>query len=124
MELKEKISEMLEIRDMIPAELARNAKISPGLLSNILSGKRESVNIDTAKKMAKALGVHVLYLIEEEGHTIGPTEILRHLPEKDRAFVINETSAPFIKLTARAAKEGLTPEQLDFLISAVLKHSK
>lgn len=120
--LKEKLQELLTLRDMRPSELARKAKISQSVISEVLSSKRDNLSLDTLKKISKALGINMLYFMESD--TVGPMKILEHLTEEEKAFVVDEFNAPFIKLTARAAKEGLTSEQLGFLIKAVLKHSK
>ena len=121
-DIRAKIREVLELRDMRPVDLARSSGVSAGLISDLLNGKRDGVTLNTATKLASALGVNVLYLVEDD--TLGPAVILEHLSKEEQAFVMNKHNAPFIKLTKKAAKEGLTPEQLDFLIKAILKHSK
>ena len=119
--LRDKIIELMEIRDIKSAELARIAKVSPGLLSEVMSGKREKVSDTTIEKLAKGLGIDKLYFLDAD--TLGPAEILSHLSEEERNFVLDPHAAPFIKLTREAAKNGLTPKQLDFLIKAILENS-
>jgi len=119
--LRDKIIELMEIRDMKSAELARITNVSPGLLSEVMSGKREKVSDATIEKLAKGLGINKLYFLETD--TIGPAEILKHLTEEERDFVLDPVAAPFIKLTREAAKNGITPKQLEYLIKAILENS-
>ncbi len=120
--LKERLQEILELRDMRPSELSKQSGISSGLLSEVLSGKRDNISLATLKRMADTLGIDVKFFLEPD--IIGPTEILSHLSEKDKTFVIDPHNAPFIALTAEAARKGLTPKQLDYLIRAVVENSE
>ena len=119
--LGEKISDMLIIRDKKAVELANESGVSKSIISELISGKRSGASTETLKKLAKILGVNVNYFIED--NIIGPVEILQHLSDAEKAFVVDENNVPFIKLTSEAAKKGLTPKQLEYLIKAILENS-
>lgn len=120
--LRKRLQEILEVRNMSQAELAKKSNVSPGLISEILSGKRKNVSLPTLKKIAKGVGIDVKFFLEPD--IVGPREILGHLTEEEKLFVIDEENAPFIRLTAQAARKGLTPKQLEFLIRAVVENSR
>lgn len=119
--LGEKINDMLIIRNRKAVELANESGVSKSIISELISGKRSGASTETLKKLAKVLGVRVDYFID--GNVIGPVEILQHLSDEEKAFVVDENNVPFIKLTSEAARKGLTPKQLDYLIKAILENS-
>jgi transcriptional regulator with XRE-family HTH domain len=45
-------------------ELARKAKVPPGYLAELESGKKTNPSLDVLKRLAKALGVPVTELLE------------------------------------------------------------
>ena len=119
--LGEKINDMLIIRDKKAVELANESGVSKSIISELISGKRSGASTETLKKLSKVLGVNVAYFIEDD--VIGPAEILQHLSDEEKAFVIDENNVPFIKLSREAAKNGVTPKQLEYLIKAILENS-
>lgn len=119
MRLGEKISEMLEIRKMQQKELSERSGVSRSIISELISGKRDTMNTDTLIKLARALNVHPNYFLEE--NTIGPAVILEHLDRKNVEFVAEEKSAPYIVLSRRAAEAGIEPEQIEKLIDILIE---
>lgn len=114
-----KIKELLGIRGMNQAALARKSGISTGLISEYISGKRPDMTVTTLKKIADALGIHPAYLIEEL--TIGPADILPHLTVEQREFVLSKESLPWIKVSQEAEKTGITPEKMQSIIKLILE---
>lgn len=59
----ERLAELLRLRNMTPAALARATGISSAAFSLILSGKRQDPGVTNAAKIASALGVSLDYLV-------------------------------------------------------------
>lgn len=59
-----KISEILEERDMTQQELADISGLLPQHLSAIINGKRKSISLPTAFKIARALDMQVEEVFE------------------------------------------------------------
>ena len=60
---KEKVSLIMAVQDLYQKDLAEKAKMSRGNLSTIINGK--NCQPRTAYKIAKALGVDVVEILEE-----------------------------------------------------------
>lgn len=112
--LGDKIKEILELKEMKQADLAKAAGLSTGVLSEICTNKRTSVTTETLKKIAKALDIHPAYFLEDDA--TGPKDLLSYLPEEERKFVIDSKNLPWIKLTAEAKKKGLSPDKVRQII--------
>ena len=113
--LGDKINELLRLRDMSQSQLAKDADMSRGVLSEICNNKRSSVTIDTLKKIAKALKIHPAYFLEDEA--VGPADIMPHLTDEQRDFILNSNkSLPWIKLSQEADAKGLTPDKIRQII--------
>lgn len=89
------------------------------LVSEILNGKRPHISLETMQKIAKALNIHIMYLIEQDATR--PEEILSHLTEEEKQFVTSKHSVPWIKMSSDAAKEGITPEQLSNIVQTIIE---
>lgn len=114
-----KIKELLSIRGISQAELARRSGISTGLISEYVNAKRDDMTVTTLKRLADALGIHPAYLIEEP--TIGPADILPHLTGEQRDFILSRESLPWIKVSQEADKTGITPEKMQSIIKLILE---
>ena len=116
--LGDKINEILEIRQMTRADLARLSDLSTGLLSDICNNHRVSVTVDTLRKIAKALNIHPAYFLEEEA--VGPADILPHLTEEQRKFVLDpKRSLPWIGISEEADRKGMSPDKIRQIIKIV-----
>jgi transcriptional regulator with XRE-family HTH domain len=113
----EKIADLLKAKGMPASELAKLTGMANSTLSDIMNGRTPNPTVNTIKKIADVLGISPAYLFAEG--TIGPMEILGHLPPELREFVMASGNMPWIKLTKEAAEKGLTPAQLDHLISVL-----
>ena len=69
--LGDKISELLEIRQLSQSQLAKEANMSRGVLNEICNNKRLSVTVDTLKNIARALSIHPAYFLEDDTHSEG-----------------------------------------------------
>ena len=53
----ERLRQFRELAKMSQSELARRANISQPVVSDVESGRQKSVNLETARRIARALGV-------------------------------------------------------------------
>ena len=120
--IKDRLKEMLELRGISPAELSRKAKLSPGLISEIINGRNKKPSLTSLEKISEALGIGINFFLEED--VIGPTQILSHLTKDEIKFVMNENHTPFIELTKKAVENGVTEEQFKYLLKALVINSK
>jgi transcriptional regulator with XRE-family HTH domain len=78
MTLGDRLRAVRERKGLSQRELARQAGIRPATLSELESGVRQNMNTDTAKRLARTLGVSIDYLVgtwdeEEEDDQPAPT---------------------------------------------------
>ena len=111
----DKIKELLEVRDITPAELSRRSHISTGLLADYINNRRTGMTVATLQRLAKALGIHPAYFIEDD--TLGPADIMPHLTDEERSFVLSKDNLPWLKLSKEAFEKGLTPEKIRQIIN-------
>lgn len=57
--MRDKIKVILESRDMRPADLARAANVSQGLLSDLLNGRRDGLSLETVKRISNLTMVNI-----------------------------------------------------------------
>lgn len=62
------IEAIMAARGVKAAELARQARLNPTGIYDILSGKSQNPKIDTLQKIASALGVSIAVLFEERSN--------------------------------------------------------
>jgi transcriptional regulator with XRE-family HTH domain len=110
----DKINELLRLRDLNRADLARLTDISTGHLSDICNNKKTSVTIDTLRRIAEALQIHPAYFLED--HALGPADILPHYSDEQRKFLLSQKSLPWVKLSQEAYEKGLSPEKIREII--------
>ncbi len=114
----EKLKELIEIRDITQLELAQRSGLTPALISMLLNGKSKDIMLNTAKSLAVALGVHPAYFIIDE--VLGPADILPHMTEEQKDFVLKSDSLPWIKLSQEAAEKGVSPETVKKVIELIV----
>ncbi len=55
--LYETIASLCQQKGISNAELCRKASVSPGIISDLKNGRKKTINVETATKLAAALGV-------------------------------------------------------------------
>jgi len=60
-----------------------------------------------------------MYFIEQD--ITRPEEILSHLTEEEKTFVMDTHSASWIRMSSEAAKEGITAEQLSNIVKTIIE---
>jgi transcriptional regulator with XRE-family HTH domain len=69
----ERLRQFRELAKMSQSELARRANIPQPVISDVESGRQKSVNLDTARRIARALGVTLDLLAGPEENEESPT---------------------------------------------------
>jgi len=112
----DKILTALKQQGLKPADLSKMTGLSTGLISEILSGKRQDVTFTTIKRIASALNVSVVYFTDSNSN-----EILNFMSDTGKAFVLDESNKDLIELLAWAKSKGLTKNQLRHLLLAIIE---
>lgn len=116
--LGDKIKELLQLNDdMKQKELSILSGVSQAVISDLVKNKTENAQLDTIQRLAKALKVHPAYFIETD--TLGPADIIYHLTEEDRDFILQSDSLPWLKLSRDAAQKGVSPETVKKVIDII-----
>ena len=115
----DKINELLELKEMTQADLARLAGVSTGHLSDICTNKKTSLTVNTLKLIADALHIGTAYFLED--NVVGPADFLPHFDEDERKFLLSQKSMPWVKLSKNAFEKGLNPEKIRQIISIMLE---
>jgi transcriptional regulator with XRE-family HTH domain len=116
---KEKITDLVKIRNMTLGDLRRAAGLSRATMSRLLNEPEGySPSEETINKIAAVLEINPLYLKDE--NVIGPEEIFPYLTEDDLKFFMDLRNLPFIKLTRQMAEKGISPEDMKKLVDILL----
>lgn len=116
---KDKIAELIKLRNMTLGELRKAAGLSRATMSRLLNEPDGySPSEETIKKIAAVLEINPLYLKDED--VIGPEEIFPYLTEDDLKFFMDLRNLPFIKLTKQMAEKGISPEDMRKLVDILL----
>ncbi len=90
------IESLMAERQTDPAKLARDARLGPTGIYDILNGKSRSPKIDTIAKIARALGVPVSKLFEDRQVPDLRDDLLSlfgELPERERQLLLQTARA-------------------------------
>ena len=119
----EKLKEQLEIRGISQRELERLSGVPNSLINMLIQEKRTEVMTDTIKKLAKALGIHPAYFLDDDSKSkkLGPEYMLPHMTDEQKDFVKQTNNLPWISLSKEAAEKGLSPESVKRVISTILE---
>ncbi|MFZ5652045.1 MAG: helix-turn-helix domain-containing protein [Bacillota bacterium] len=116
---KDKILEILKIRNMTLGSLRRSAGLSRATMSRLMNSPGGyTPSKETLEKIAAVLEVNPLYLKDED--VVGPAEIFPYLTEDDIKFFMDLKNLPFIKLSREMALKGLSPEDMRKLAEILL----
>jgi len=116
-----KLKEIMAIRDMTAADVARATGLSETTVSAWMKGRSGDPKLSTIEKLASALRISPEYFFE--ANTLGPGKLLSHLSEEERKFVLDDKYLPWVKLTKQAVDEGI-PEEVVEQILNIIKQGK
>lgn len=83
-------SEMIR-KELNAAEIARRANLNPTAVYDIVKGKSRSPRIDTLAKIADAMNIPIIYLLERRADTDTRANLLEafsRLPEEERSRLL------------------------------------
>lgn len=96
MRLARNIGIIMQARGLDAAKLARLADLNPTGVYDILSGKSRSPKLETVGRIARALGVSVSILIEDEPRVSLQNDLIaayEQLPDEQRALLLQTARA-------------------------------
>ncbi|MDF2499385.1 MAG: hypothetical protein K0Q77_99 [Anaerosporomusa subterranea] len=117
-----KLRGLREGKNLRIEDLSEITGISVSTLSDIETGETKNPRKATVKLICDALKVPETYFYLEDSRL--PTDLIPEMPEETRNFIMNGRNVPFLVLTEKAAKNGLTPEQFDKLLELWLEIKK
>lgn len=114
-----KLRYLRKLRNLTAEELSKLSGVSRSYILLIESGKRKEVSSRITAKLAKALRVNPDYFRIENASL--PMEILPDLPQEIIEMILSADSMPYLKLTEKAKKSGLSPATLEKIIDILIE---
>ncbi len=114
-----KLHNLRKLRELTADELAKLSGVSRSYILLIESGKRSEVSSKITDKLATSLRVNPDYFKIENASL--PTEILPDLPQEIIELILSADSMPYLKLTEKAKKSGLSPVALEKIIDILIE---
>lgn len=117
-----KLRSLREGKNLRIEDLSEITGISISTLSDIETGETKNPRKATVNLICDALKVPDTYFYLEDSRI--PTDLIPDMPEETRNFIMNGKNVPFLVLTEKASKKGLTPEQLEKLLELWIEIKK
>lgn len=114
-----KLRYLRKLRNLTAEELSKLSGVSRSYILLIESGKRKEVSSKVTAKLAKALRVNPDYFRIENASL--PMEVLPDLPQEIIDMILSADSMPYLKLTEKAKRHGLSPATLEKLIDILIE---
>lgn len=118
MNFGEKVKSLRKNRDMSAVELSKLSGLSQPFISDMEAGRRANPTADTLEKLSKALRVAPSYFIDQD--IVTPLDIMPDMPADVRDFLLSESNMPYMKLSQKAKKQGITPKMLEELLDSLI----
>jgi transcriptional regulator with XRE-family HTH domain len=114
-----KLHNLRKLRQLTADKLANASGVSRSYILLIESGKRQEVSSRITEMLARSLRVNPDYFKIENASL--PMEILPDLPEEIMELILAADSMPYLKLTEKAKKSGLSPAALEKIIDILIE---
>jgi transcriptional regulator with XRE-family HTH domain len=114
-----KLHNLRKLRQLTADELANASGVSRSYILLIESGKRQEVSSRITEMLARSLRVNPDYFKIENASL--PMEILPDLPQEIMELILAADSMPYLKLTEKAKKNGLSPAALEKIIDILIE---
>jgi transcriptional regulator with XRE-family HTH domain len=114
-----KLHNLRKLRQLTADQLSKASGVSRSYILLIESGKRQEVSIRITGMLARSLRVNPDYFKIENASL--PMEILPDLPQEIMALILEADSMPYLKLTEKAKKNGLSPAALEKIIDILIE---
>ena len=114
-----KLHSLRKLRNLTADELSKMSGVSRSYILLIESGKRREVSSKITAKLAKSLRVNPDYFRIENASL--PMDILPDLPQEIIGLILSADSMPYLKLTEKAKKNGLSPAALEKIIDILIE---
>ena len=114
-----KLHYLRKLRGLTADELSKLSGVSRSYILLIESGKRREVSSKMTAKLAESLRVNPDYFKIENASL--PMEILPDLPQEIIEMILSADSMPYLKLTEKAKKKGLSPAALEKIIDILIE---
>lgn len=119
MELGDKLKSLRTARQMTMEDLAKQAGTTSAYIAMIETGKRQNVSDDILERLGQALRINPDFF-RIKGASL-PMDCLPDLPKDIIDLILNAGSMPYLKLTEKAMKNGVSPQTLEKLIDIFIE---
>ena len=116
-----KLKHLREIKNMSMTELTELTGIKQGYISEIETGKKNP-GPAIVEKISTALKIDQLYFYLEESRL--PIDVMPDMPPELQKFIANGKNTPWLALTEKAQREGVSLEALNKLIEVLSENKK
>ncbi len=114
-----KLHSLRKLRSLTADALSKMSGVSRSYILLIESGKRREVSSKITAKLAKSLRVNPDYFRIENASL--PMDILPDLPQEIIGLILSADSMPYLKLTEKAKKNGLSAAALEKIIDILIE---
>ena len=121
MKIGEKLRSLRKARGFTAEQLSKISNVSRSYILQIESGHRTEVSNKIIEKLSNALRVNPDYF-KIEGASL-PMDCL-DLPLDIIELIANMDNMPYLKLTKKAKENRISPEELDEIISLLIRRIK
>jgi Predicted transcriptional regulators len=109
-----KLKHIMDERGTSLKEMADEIGVKPAYLSQVLRGVKKNLRSEMVDKIAKATGLHKNYFFIEDAMTL--RDVFPDLSPEIEAFLANSNNLPYLILSEKAKKSGVTPERLQQIL--------
>lgn len=106
-----KLKELMELKDVSPADLSKATGISETTFSAWIKGRSGDPKLSTIDKLAKALEVSPEYFFDANF-----SDILSHLSKEEKKLVLSKEFSPWMKGIKQAMDNNISPDIFDAII--------
>lgn len=117
-----KLHKLRKLRNLTADELSKLSGVSRSYILLIESGRRTEVSNKITEKLARSLRVNPDYFKIDDATL--PMECLPNLPQEIIDLILSADSMPYLKLTEKAKKNGLSPETIDKILDILIEGQK
>jgi len=114
----DKLTHLREVLKLTQKDVEKLTGVKAGHISGIETGARNP-RPETVKRIAEGLSVDEHYFYLQESRL--PADVLPEMPPELERFIADGSNVPWLALTEKAQREGISYEALQHLIDIALE---
>ncbi|VBB08417.1 Hypothetical protein LUCI_3689 [Lucifera butyrica] len=117
----DKLRQLRKAKSLSMLDVVELTGISQSTLSDIENNKKNP-RPATVERLCQGLKVKEEYFYIDDA--VLPTELLPNMPEETRKFIFSDDNVPYIVLSEKAKKSGISPKTLEKMIELLAGENK